>query len=410
MTTKYSMSQSRPIYLDHASTTPLDRRVFEVMKPFFLDMYGNPSSLHRAGLKAKDAVTDARKTIARLLNAHPDEIIFTGSGTESDSLAILGTICATKMEKPHVITSAIEHHAVLEPLQYLKKTGKIDLSIVPVGADGLVDPETIKQALASNTILVTIMAANNEIGTIQPIADIGRVILSWRKDHGGAYPYFHSDACQAAGALDINVEQWHTDLLTINGSKMYGPKGIGLLFIKRGTTIQPIMRGGGQERGLRSGTENVPAIVGFAEAFKLAQTEREKENARLIILRDRLIYGLMQIPKTRLNGHATKRLPNNVNISFLDAEGEAAVLYLDAANIMASTGSACASSSLDASHVIIALGLPYEAAHGSVRFSLGHDTMEKDIDHVIEVMKNIIGRLREMSPVNVDMKYYTELL
>ncbi|MDO8583843.1 MAG: aminotransferase class V-fold PLP-dependent enzyme [bacterium] len=400
------MPQSRPIYLDHASTTPLDRRVFEAMKPFFLDVYGNPSSLHRAGLKAKEAVMESRATIAHLLNAHPDEIVFTGSGTESDSLAILGTINAIKIEKPHVITSAIEHHAVLEPLQYLKKTGKIDLTILPVSADGLVDVGDVKQALTLNTVLVTIMAANNEIGTIQPIADIGRAILAWRKEHGTAYPYFHSDACQAAGALDINVEQWHTDLLTMNGSKIYGPKGIGLLFVRRGTTINPMIRGGGQERGLRSGTENVPAIVGFAQAFKLAQADREKENARLTALRDRLIKGLMTISKTRLNGHATKRLPNNVNISFLDTEGEATVLYLDAADIMASTGSACASSSLDASHVIIGLGLPYEAAHGSVRFSLGHDTTAQDADRVIEVMKSIIERLREMSPVNVDMKYY----
>ncbi|HEU0051274.1 MAG TPA: aminotransferase class V-fold PLP-dependent enzyme, partial [Patescibacteria group bacterium] len=341
--------------------------------------------------------------------------IFTGSGTESDSLAVVGTILAHKNEiqkrinletRPHVVTSAIEHHAVLEPLLHLQKTGDIELTIIPVDSMGIVNPKDVQKALKPATILVTIMTANNEIGTLQPIAEIGRLILSWRKEKNTSYPIFHTDACQAAGAMDLKVEHLHTDLLTINGSKMYGPKGIGLLYVRRGINLEPQIRGGGQERGLRSGTENVPAIVGLAEAIKITQSERDEENAREIKLRDQLIKGLLKIPKTRLNGHPANRLPNNVNISFLDIEGEAAVLYLDAANIMASTGSACASSSLDPSHVIIALGVPYEAAHGSIRFTLGRETTAKDIDRVITVMTGIVERLRQMSPVNVNMKYY----
>ncbi len=402
------MTYQRVVYLDHAATTPTDKRVVEAMKPFFTDIFGNPSSLHSAGLKAKEATAEARKTIAHLLNAHADEIVFTGSGTESDNLAICGIVEAHKNNGkiPHIITSAIEHHAVLEPLIHLQKKGRIELTILPVDEFGLVDPLAIKAALKKETILVSIMAANNEIGTIQPIAEIGKTILAWRKDEKTAFPLFHTDACQAAGTLEMNVEQWHVDLLTMNSSKIYGPKGIGLLYVRRGVTLEPMIRGGGQERNLRSGTENTPGIVGFAEAFSIAQTEREEENKRLTLLRNRLIKGLLKMPKTRLNGHPQKRLPNNVNISFLDIEGEAAVLYLDAANIMASTGSACASSSLDPSHVILATGMPYEAAHGSIRFTLGRGTFEKDIDRVIEIMNGIIERLREMSPINVDMKYY----
>ncbi len=406
---------SRVIYLDHAATTALDPRVFAAMQPYFSDVYGNPSSFHSVGLEAKKAVSAARKTIATLLHGHEEEVLFTSGGTESDNLAVIGVPRAAKKGlttkfgpdvKPHVITSAIEHHAVLEPLLHAQKVGEIELTVVSVNREGRVSPKDIEAALTERTVLVSIMLANNEIGTIQPVADIGRVLLAWRKTHATAYPYFHSDACQAAEYLDLNVELLHTDLLTLNGSKMYGPKGVGLLYVRRGVKVEPLVRGGGQERNIRSGTENVPAIVGLAKALELAQAERETESARLTVLRDRLVEGLLKIPKSRLNGHPTERLPNSANVSFLDIEGEAAVLYLDAEGIMVSTGSACASTSLDPSHVILATGLSYEAAHGSIRFTLGHSTTEADVDRVIEVMPGVVERLRKMSPVNLDMKYF----
>lgn len=404
------------IYLDHAATTPLDPRVLEAMQPYFSEVYGNPSSFHSVGLEAKKAVMQARASIAALLHAHEEEVLFTSGGTESDNLAVIGVPRAAKKALvathgadviPHVITSAIEHPAVLEPLLHSKKLGEIALTVLPVSREGIVSVADVEAALNERTVLVSIMFANNEIGTIQPIADIGRALLVWRKEHKTPYPYFHSDACQAAEYLDLNVEQSHTDLLTLNGSKMYGPKGIGMLYARRGIKIDPLVRGGGQERNIRSGTENVPAIIGLAKAFTLAQAEREAESERLTALRDRLVEGLLRIPKARLNGHPKERLPNSANISFLDIEGEAAVLYLDAEGIMASTGSACASASLDPSHVILATGLSYEAAHGSLRFTLGHMTTMEDVDRVIAVMPGVVERLRKMSPVNLDMKYFT---
>ncbi|MFA5186216.1 MAG: IscS subfamily cysteine desulfurase [Patescibacteria group bacterium] len=394
------------IYLDHAATTPLDPRVLAKMQPYFSDVFANPSSFHSPGLKAKEAVDAARKSIANQLNAHADEILFCSGGTESDNLAIFGIVRANKGKGKHVITSSIEHHAVLETLKHLEKVGVIDLTILPVDRTGLVDVKEVEAALRPDTILVSIMYANNEIGTIEPIADIGRVLLKWRKTNGSALPYFHSDACQAAGALDLDVEKLHVDLLTINGSKIYGPKGVGLLFVRRSVSLEPIVYGGGQERGMRSGTENVPGIIGLAAALELAQAEKEKENVRLTKLRDKLIEGLLKIPKTRLNGHATERLPNNVNVSFMDIEGEAAVLYLDAQGIYCSTGSACASSTLDPSHVILAIGVSYEAAHGSLRFTLGRSTKSTDIDYVLKTIPGIVEKLRHMSPVNLDMKYF----
>lgn len=400
----------RLIYLDHASTTPTDQRVVEAMMPYFTETFGNPSSFHSVGMEAKKAVAEARKSIAQRLNAQEDAIIFTGGGTESNTLAIQGIVRAHRATigtaKPHVVTSAVEHHAVLEPLLALKKAGEIDLTIVPVDAFGMVSGKEVLAAVTDATVLVTIMMANNEIGTIQPIADIGRGLLARRKERKTVYPYLHTDACQAAGFLSLDVEKTHVDLLTLNASKIYGPKGIGLLFVRRGVKVSPIMIGGGQERGIRSGTENVPGIIGFAKAFALVSEEREAESARLTVLRDRLVEGLLAIPKSRLNGHPTERLPNSANVSFLDIEGEAAVLYLDAEGIMASTGSACASTSLDPSHVILATGLSYEAAHGSIRFTLGHATTAEDVERVIAVMPGIVERLRRISPVNLDMKYF----
>ncbi len=408
--------KKRIVYLDHAATTPTDTRVTEAMLPFFSEIYGNPSSFHSAGLSAQQAVTRARKAVAKFIGAHENEIIFTSGGTESDNLAVLG-IPETKAhrdaiqarsgkEVPHVITSAIEHHAVLEPLLALQKKGRIELSILPVDRYGQVSITDVKKALRPETLLVSIMSANNEIGSIQPIEDIGRAILRWRKSENTPYPLFHTDACQSAGYQKLSVEKNHADLLTFNGSKIYGPKGIGVLFVRRGIRLAPRVIGGGQEKNIRSGTENVPAIAGLQRAVELVEHAREQDSERLTQLRDRLVEGLLQIPKTILNGHPSERLPNSANISFMDIEGEAAVLYLDAEGIMVSTGSACASTSLDPSHVILATGLSYEAAHGSIRFTLGRGTTEKDIQYVIEKMPSVVERLREMSPVNLDMKYF----
>jgi cysteine desulfurase len=398
-------SRYMSIYLDHAAATPVDPSVLRAMRPFFCERFANPSSFHADGLDAQRAVSDARKKIAQALNAREDEIIFCSGGTESDNLAVLGAVRAAGGGR-HVITSAVEHPAVLEPLKKLRDGKEIELAILPVDKHGLVSPKDAAAAVRADTALVSVMYANNEIGTVQPIADIGREILKWRKEHKTEYPYFHSDACQAAGALDLNAEKLHVDLLSFSGSKIYGPKGAGALFVKRKTKIEPIMRGGGQERGLRPGTENVPGIIGLARALEIAQEKREKENARLVKLRDRLILGLLKIPKSRLNGHPCKRLPNNVNVSFLDAEGESLVLYLDAKGVRCSTGSACASAKLEPSHVIRAMGLPYEAAHGSVRFSLGRSTTRADIDHVIRIVPEVVKKVRRMSPVKLDMKYF----
>ncbi len=408
------------IYLDHAATTPMDAAVLKSMQPYFSDVYGNPSSFHTLGMRAKEAVTEARIKIAKLLNAHEDEILFTSGGTESDNMVVLGVprYFAEKLRTqnsepgtsglPHVITSAIEHHAVLEPLIWLQRRKEIELTVVDVDRYGVVDSKVVAAAIKPTTVLISVMMANNEIGTIEPIADIGRELLKYRKEHGTALPYFHTDACQATGFLEIDVEKLHVDLLTLNGSKIYGPKGVGALYVRRGVKFRPLMIGGGQEKNLRSGTENVPAIVGLSTALEYAQADRKKESARLIELRDRLTRGLLAIPKTILNGHPTDRLPNSANISFIDIEGEAAVLYLDAEGIMTSTGSACASASLDPSHVILATGLSYEAAHGSIRFTLGHSTTKKEIDHVLKMMPGIVERLRMMSPVNLDMKYFVK--
>ncbi len=385
----------RFIYMDHAATTYMDERVLEAMMPFFKEHFGNPGGFYSIGKDASDAVEASRGTVAKYLNCTAKEIIFTGSGTESDNMAILGIARKHEGKGKHVITSAIEHHAVERPIMQLKREG-FEVTYLPVDKFGKVDPQDLKAALREDTILVSVMMANNEIGTIQPIAEIGEIL----KDHQA---FFHTDACQAAGSMDLDVEKWGVDLMTLNGSKIYGPKGVGVLYIRKGVTIKPIMFGGGQERGLRSGTENVPYIVGFAKALTLAQDEREEEVARLSKLRDRLSSGLLKdITKTILNGHPTERLPNNVNVSILDVEGEAFTLFLNEFGIFASTGSACTSESLDPSHVIIATGLPYECAHGSIRFTLGRKTTEAEVDYVLEIIPKIVDILRRISPLNLD--------
>ncbi|PJA47186.1 cysteine desulfurase NifS [Candidatus Uhrbacteria bacterium CG_4_9_14_3_um_filter_36_7] len=397
------------IYLDHAAATPLNPQVFEAMRYFFdgKEFYGNPSSFHTPGKEAKDVIEKSRKNIAEILNCRPDEIIFTSGGTESDNLAILGVARALKDKGNHLITSTIEHHAVLEPMIFLEKKEGYKLTRISVTEDGIIDPEEVLKAIEPDTIFVSIMMANNEIGTIQPIAEIGNLIQKYRLENHSEFPLFHTDACQASGFLDLDISKLHVDLLTFNGSKIYGPKGIGVLYIKRGIKLQPLLFGGGQEKGIRAGTEFVAGIVGLAKALELVQKEKVKENERLIILRDYFITEILKrIPKTRLNGDKTKRLPNNVHISFLDIEGEALLLYLDAEGIYVSTGSACTSTSLEPSHVILALGLPREVAHGSLRFSLGKGTTKEDIDTVLEVLPGVVKKLRSISPVRVEEKYW----
>lgn len=397
----------KSVYLDHAATTPINPRVRKAMLPYFNEKFGNPSSFHTFGKQAKDDLDDARDEISKILHVRSDEILFTSGGTESDNLAILGFARANQSNGKHLITTAIEHRAVLEAMIHLEKKEGFEVTYLKPDRDGLISAEQVSNTIRPDTVCVSIMYANNEIGTIQSIGEIGNAIQKYRKTNNKTWPVFHTDACQASGYLDLDIEKLHVDMLTLNGSKMYGPKGVGLLFVKRGIKLQPLQFGGSQERGIRPGTENVAGIIGMAKALSLVQKDREKESARLVPLRDKLISGILSyIPKTRLNGHATKRLPNNANISFLDIEGEALVLYLDAAGIYVSTGSACTSASLEPSHVILALGMPYEVAHGSIRFSLGHETTEEDVDYVLETLPPLVEKLRSISPVRVDEKYY----
>ncbi len=401
----------KEIYLDNAATTKVDPRVVEVMLPYFSENYGNPSSMYKIGHEGKMAVDLARERIAKILGGvRPDEIIFTSGGTESDNMAVLGSARMHKDKKKHIITSTIEHHAVLYPCERLEKEG-FEVTYIPVDRYGMVNPEDIKNALREDTVLVSIMYANNEIGTIEPISEIAEVIKKFRAEHKTPFPYFHTDACQAAGYLDLNIATLGVDMLTLNGSKVYGPKGVGILYLKAGVKILPLVYGGGQEKNLRSGTENLAGIVGLAKALELADEDKKEESERLRKLGEKLKDGILKsISKTFLNGHPTKRLPNNINVSILDVEGEALILHLDYFGIYTSTGSACTSQSLDPSHVILATGLPYEAAHGSLRFALGRYTTEEDIDYVLEKLPGIVANLRNISPTRVDMKNIEKIL
>lgn len=387
----------KEVYLDHAATTSVDKDVLEKMSPYFLEKYGNPGSFHDLGLEAKGALDDSRTRIAKILGCKSDEIIFTGSGTESINMAIKGI--AFKKGKGHIITSKIEHHAVLHVCEYLEKKG-FEISYIDVDKYGIIDLEKLKNAIRKDTFLISVMYANNEIGTIQPIKEISKIANENNIS-------FHTDACQAAGLLDIKVHELGVDMMTINAGKIYGPKGVGLLYKKKDILIEPLIHGGGQEYDLRSGTENVPGIVGFAAALEKVQEKKNEETERLLELRSYFEKGLLKISKTRLNGHPEKRLANNVNISFMDIEGEAMLLYLNEKGICASTGSACASKSLDPSHVLLAIGLAYEASHGSIRFSMGKDTKKEDIEYVIEVMPEIVETLRKISPLNLNMEHYS---
>lgn len=382
----------RLIYLDHAATTPLHPQALDAMMPYLTERFGNPSSIHRIGRQALDALDDARDTVAAVLGANPKEIIFTGGGTESNNLAIKGVALAQQRagKGAHLITSAIEHHAVLHAFEYLEAFG-FEVTFLPVDQYGMVQPADLRAAIRKDTTLVSIMYANNEIGTIQPIAELGAIC----REHGVV---FHTDAVQAAGSLSLDVRNLNADLLSITAHKFYGPKGVGALYVRRGVPLLSQISGGGQERRRRAGTENVAGIVGMAKALQLAEEQRPSYAAHCASLRDRLAEGLLdRIAGSSLNGHPTKRLPNNMNILLADVEGESVLLLLDQHGIAASSGSACTSGSLEASHVLLALGLPHERAIGSVRLSIGRDTTAADIDTVLEVMPPLIEQLRAVT-------------
>ena len=382
----------KKIYLDNAATTPTDTRVLQAMLPYFTEVYGNPSSLHAFGQEAKHAIEDARYTVASFIGSKPEEIVFTSGGTESNNCAIKGIAYARRDKGNHIVTSKIEHHAVLEPCHFLEKQG-FEITCIPVDESGLVDPADVKKAITDRTILISIMHANNEIGTIQPINEIGKIAR-------GRGIYFHTDAVQTLGHLPIDVNELNVDILSASGHKFNGPKGVGILYVKKGIRMLPFMHGGDQEQQRRASTHNVPGIVGFGKAVELAQEEMGKEIEKLTSLRDTLIEGILStIEFTRVNGHLTQRLPNNVNVSIAYVEGESMILNLDMEGIACSTGSACTSSSLEPSHVLMAIGLPHELAHGSLRFSLGRQTSEDDIDYVLTVLPGIVAKLRSMSPL-----------
>jgi len=377
------------VYMDHAATTPIDKEVFEAMKPYFLQKYGNASSLHSFGTEAKEALEKSREMVASLIRADTDEIVFTSSGTESDNLAIKGI--AFNAGNGHIITSSIEHPAVLETCKFLEKKG-FRVTYLPVDKYGMVSPEDVENAIKKDTILITIMHANNEIGTIEPIEEIGKIA------HQNDIP-FHTDAVQSIGKIPIDVKKMKIDLLSISAHKIYGPKGVGALYIKRGTKIDAIIHGGGHERGLRSSTENIPSIVGLAKACSLAKERMEEDVKKMKRLRDMLIEGVLEIEESYLNGHPEKRLPNNAHFYFRGIEGESLVLMLDDAGIAASTGSACSSKKLTASHVLLAIGLKPEDAHGSLRLTLGRENTEEEITYVLETLPKIVKKLREISPM-----------
>ena len=382
----------RRIYLDHAATTPAHPEVLKAMLPYFTDGFGNPSSIYSYGQEAKGAVEQARTTVAELIGAHSEEIVFTSGGTEADNFALKGVAYASERKGNHIITTSIEHHAVLEVAKFLEKRG-FRITCLPVDKSGLVDPDDVRRAITRKTILISVMHASNEVGTIEPLEEIGKIARE-------AEIPFHTDAVQTVGHIPVNVDRLNVDLLSISAHKLCGPKGAGALYIRKGTKLVPVIHGGAQERRRRAGTENVPAIVGLGKAVDLAGHDMGKDAQRLAHLRDKLIKGLLaKIDHVRLNGHPSRRLPNNVNVSVGFVEGESMLLNLDLEGICASTGSACSSASLEPSHVLLALGLSPEQAHGSLRFTLGRENTETDIERVLEVLPGIVAKLRAMSPL-----------
>ena len=379
------------IYADNAATTKMSRTAIEAMLPYMDDIYGNPSSLYSFGQKAKEALENARERIASCLGCEPREITFTSGGSEADNQAIFSAAkIGEKKDKKHIISTAFEHHAVLHTLEKLKKQG-FEITLLDVHSNGIVTPEQVADAIREDTCLVTIMFANNEIGTIQPIAEIGKIC----REKG---VLFHTDAVQAAGHLYVNVKEQNIDMLALSAHKFHGPKGIGVLYAKRGILLDNVINGGAQERGKRAGTENIPAIMGMAAALEEAVANLDQNTVKLISLRERLIEGLDKIPYGELNGDRNNRLPSNVNFCFEGIEGESLLLLLDDKGICASSGSACTSGSLDPSHVLLAIGRPHEVAHGSLRLSINEETTEEDIDYMIEAVTNVVTYLRNMSP------------
>lgn len=380
------------IYVDHSATTPLRREVLDAMLPYLTENFGNASTVYAEGREAKKAINTARAQVAKAIGAQEKEIFFTGSGTESDNWAIRGVAMANRQKGNHIITTAVEHHAVLHTCMALEKEG-FEVTYLPVDEFGMVSPESVKNAITDKTILVTIMTANNEIGTIMPIEEIGKIT----KEAG---VLFHTDAVQAIGMMDIDVNKMNVDLLSLTGHKFYGPKGSGALFVRQGTKISTFITGGGQERSRRAGTENVAAIVGLGKAIELATADISKHTEKLKAMRDRFIDRVLaEIPYTRLNGHRTERMASNANISFEFIEGESLLLMLDMKGISASSGSACTSGSLDPSHVLLAIGLKHEVAHGSLRVTFGESNNVEDADRIVDELKTIVTRLRDMSPL-----------
>jgi len=389
------MSERRVIYLDHAATTAVDPWVVEAILPYFTVRYGNASSIHSLGQDARRAVEEARAGVAEILNCNPEEVIFTSCGTESDNLAIRGVAWMNRQRGDHIITSPIEHHAVSHTCEQLQKQFGLEVTYLPVDGWGRVNPADVEKAITDTTVLISIMYANNEVGTIEPIAEIGEIA----RRHG--IP-FHTDAVQAAGALSLDVQELSVDLLTLSAHKFYGPKGVGVLYVRKGVEVLPTQTGGGHESNRRAGTENVPYIVGLATALKLAEERREQESRRLTALRDRLIEGILSsMPHCQLMGHPSERLPNNANFVFEYVEGEGILLSLDMEGIAASSGSACATGSAEPSHVLLAMGVQPDIAHGSLRLTLGRENTEQDVDRVLQVLPNIVERLRALSPLYV---------
>jgi cysteine desulfurase len=378
----------RTIYFDHAATTALDARVLDAMLPYFTTEYGNASSIYTLGRHAMQAIDSAREQVAGVLGCRPTEITFTGCGSESDNLAIKGIAYTAQKKGNHLITSSIEHHAVLHTCQYLERFG-FQTTYLPVDAYGMVNPDDVGRSITDQTILVSIMYANNEVGTIEPVAEIGRICRARKVP-------FHVDAVQAGGSLPLRVADLNADLLSLSAHKFYGPKGVGMLYARQGVRLLPQLQGGSQERGRRAGTENVAGIVGAAAALCLAQEELPRVSPRISALRDRLVTGILSIPRSRLTGHPTERLPNNASFCFEGVEGESILLNLDLLGIAASTGSACTSGSVDPSHVLIAMGLPPEWSHGSLRLTLGKESTGADVDTLLSALPGIIEKLRDL--------------
>jgi cysteine desulfurase len=383
------------VYLDHAATTAVDPRVVEAMLPFWTERYGNASSIYALGRDAHRALDEARETVAGILNCAPREVIFTSCGTESDNLALRGIAFEQRRRtgRNHIISSPIEHHAIGHTLEQMAEYFDFEVTYVPVDRDGLIDPADVERAIRPDTALISIMYANNEVGTIEPVAEIGELARAQRIP-------FHSDAVQAGGSLSLDVRDLNVDLLSLSAHKFYGPKGVGVLYVRRGIRFYPMQTGGAHERNRRAGTENVAFAVGLATALELAHQEAEEVNARITRLRDRLISGVLEhIPHSQLSGHPTQRLPNSASFLFEFVEGESILLHLDSMGVAASSGSACTSGSLEPSHVLTAMGYPHEVAHGSLRLSLGKENTLEEIDYVLEILPGIIERLRQMSPL-----------